>query len=149
MKRYVAVLAFILICQTGYSQKINDLFKEFSKIEQVNRVNMGNITMKLASLCTETMGVDGIEVLDFSDCDETLKERLSSAIKNLKDPQFETMVSTNEGNSHTKVMVRIEKEMISELVVLTTGNSNALVRIKGHIKPSDIEKVMKNHGNGC
>ena len=37
-------------------------------------------------------------------------------------------------------MVRIEKDMIREMVVLTTGNSNALVRIKGKIKPSDIEK---------
>ena len=38
--------------------------------------------------------------------------------------------------------------MIRELVVLTSGSSNALVRIKGKIKPSDIDKVMKEHGKG-
>ena len=31
----------------------------------VTSVNIGNITMKLASLFTETMGVNGIEILEF------------------------------------------------------------------------------------
>lgn len=60
-----------------------------------------------------------------------------------------TKVTSNEKDSRTKVMIRIDKEMIRELVVLTTGKDNALIRIKGKIKPSDIEKVVKNHGNGC
>ena len=138
MKRYFVILALILICQAGNSQTMNQLFNEFSKIEQINHVKIGNITMKLASLFTETMGVNGIEVLEFGSCNSDVKQRFEKAIKELKDPDFETMV-----------MVRIEKDMIREMVVLTTGNSNALVRIKGKIKPSDIEKVVKDHGNGC
>lgn len=149
MKRYFVILALILICQAGNSQTMNQLFNEFSKIEQINHVKIGNITMKLASLFTETMGVNGIEVLEFGSCNSDVKQRFKKAIKELKDPDFETMVTSNEKGSRTKVMVRIEKDMIREMVVLTTGNSNALVRIKGKIKPSDIEKVMKDHGNGC
>lgn len=146
MKRYFAILTLILICQTGNSQTMNQLFNEFSNIEQINHVKIGNITMKLASVFTETMGVDGIEVLEFGDCGNDIKERFAKAIKELNDPDFETMVTSNEKDSRTKVLVRIEKEMIREMVVLTTGNSNALVRIKGKIKPSDIEKVMNDHG---
>lgn len=148
MKRYFVILALILICQAGNSQTMNQLFNEFSKIEQINHVKIGNISMKLASMFTETMGVNGIEVLEFGDCKREVKERFEKAIKELKDPQFETMVTSNEKGSRTKVLVRIENEMIRELVVLTCGNSNALVRIKGKIKQSDIDKVMKEHGNG-
>ena len=43
MKRYFVILALILICQAGNSQTMNDLFKEFSKIEQINHVKIGNI----------------------------------------------------------------------------------------------------------
>lgn len=149
MKRYFVIMALIFICQAGNSQTMNQLFDEFSRIEQINHVKIGNIAMKLAGLFTETMGVNGIEVLEFGDCDSKVKQRFEKAIKELKDPDFETMVTSNEKGSRTKVMVRIEKEMIREMVVLTTGDSNALVRIKGNIKPSDIEKVMKDHGNGC
>ncbi|WP_293709733.1 DUF4252 domain-containing protein [uncultured Parabacteroides sp.] len=148
MKRYFVILALLVICQVGNSQTMNQLFNEFSKIEQINHVKIGNITMKLASMFTETMGVNGIEVLEFGDCKREVKERFEKAIKELKDPLFETMVTSNEKDSRTKVLVRIENDMIRELVVLTTGNSNALVRIKGKIKQSDIDKVMKDHGNG-
>ena len=148
MKRYFVILALILICQAGNSQTMNDLFKEFSKIEQINHVKIGNITMKLAGMFTETMGVNGIEVLEFGDCKREIKERFEQAIKELKDPNFETMVTSNEKGRRTKVLIRIENDMIRELVVLTSGSSNALVRIKGKIKPSDIDKVMKEHGKG-
>ena len=148
MKRYFVILALLVICQVGNSQTMNQLFNEFSKIEQINHVKIGNITMKLASMFTETMGVNGIEVLEFGDCKREVKERFEKAIKELKDPLFETMVTSNEKDSRTKVLVRIENDMIRELVVLTTGNSNALVRIKRKIKQSDIDKVMKDHGNG-
>lgn len=149
MKKYFVILALMVICQAGNSQTMDKLFNEFSKIEQINHVKLGNITLKLASIFTETMGVNGIEVLELGSCNNEIKERFAQAIKKLKDPQFETMVTSNEEGNRTKVMVRIEKDMIREMIVLTTGNSNALVRIKGNIKPSDIEKVMKNHGNGC
>ena len=149
MKRYFVILALILICQAGNSQTMNQLFNEFSKIEQINHVKIGNITMKLASLFTEKMGVNGIEGLEVGSCYCDVNQRFVKEFKDLLDPNFETMVTSNEKGSRTKVMVRIEKDMIREMVVLTTGNSNALVRIKGKIKPSDIEKVMKDHGNGC
>lgn len=149
MKRYFVILALITISQTGFSQTMNQLFDSFSKQDHVTKVTMGKFIMKLSSVFTETMGVDGIEVLDLDECGEKVKENFSNAIKDLKDPTFETMVTSNEKDSRTKVMIRIDKEMIRELVVLTTGKDNALIRIKGKIKPSDIEKVVKNHGNGC
>lgn len=149
MKRYFVILALITISQTGFSQTMNQLFDSFSKQDHVTKVTMGKFIMKLSSVFTETMGVDGIEVLDLDECGEKVKKNFSNAIRDLKDPTFETMVTSNEKDSRTKVMIRIDKEMIRELVVLTTGKDNALIRIKGKIKPSDIEKVVKNHGNGC
>lgn len=150
MKKYMAILALLLVCQAGYSQSMDKLFSDFAKQENVTRVTIGGLLMKCASLFTETMGVDNIEVLEFGDCCKATKDKLITAIKELKDPAYETMVRTNEDDSRTKVMVRIEKEMICELVVLTTGKDNALIRIKGKIKPSDIEKVIKEQKkNGC
>ena len=149
MKKYIAILILILSCQAGYGQSMDKLFNDFANQKNVTRVTVGPFLMKLSSLFTETMGVNGIEVLEFGSCNSDVKQRFEKAIKELKDPDFETMVTSNEKGSRTKVMVRIEKDMIREMVVLTTGNSNALVRIKGKIKPSDIEKVVKDHGNGC
>ena len=83
MKRYFVILALILICQAGNSQTMNQLFNEFSKIEQINHVKIGNITMKLASLFTETMGVNGIEVLEFGSCNSDVKQRFEKAVSGM------------------------------------------------------------------
>ena len=149
MKKYIAILILILFCQAGYSQSMDKLFNDFAKQDNVTRVTVGPFLMKISSMFTETMGVSSIEVLSFDECGSTVKENLRTAIKQLKDPNFETMVTSNEGGSRTKVMVRIDKEMIRELVVLTTdGGDDALIRIKGKIKPSDIERVVNDNKNG-
>ena len=128
MKKYIAILILILSCQAGYSQSMDKLFNDFANQKNVTRVTVGPALMNISSLFTETMGVKSIEVLSFEECSNTVKD---------------------EGN-RTKVMVRIDKDIIRELVILTTdGGEDALIRIKGKIKPSDIEKVINDHKDGC
>ena len=136
MKKYIAILILILFCQAGYSQSMDKLFNDFAKQKNVTHVTVGPFLMKISSLFTETMGVKSIEVLSFEECGNTVKDDLRAAIKKLE--------------LRTKVMVRIDKDIIRELVILTTdGGDDALIRIKGKIKPSDIEKVINDHKDGC
>jgi len=149
MKKYVAIIVCLVVCQATFSQKnVNQLFKEFSKVQSVNTVNIGKITMSFANLFTDTMGVDGIEVFEFDNCTQDLKDHFAASVKQLKDSKYETMITSNDDNGRTKVLVRFEDEFIHEMVVVTTGSNNALIRIKGKIKPSDIERIMKKHSNG-
>ena len=146
MKKYIAILILILSCQAGYSQSMDKLFNDFANQKNATRVTIGPYLMKISSLFTEKMGEKSIEVLTFEECGSTVKNDLRTAIKKLKDPNYETMVNSNEGGSRTKVMVRIDKDIIRELVILTTdGGDDALIRIKGKIKPSDIEIVINDH----
>lgn len=152
IKKYAAVLVLMFICQAGYSQKsIDQLFGEFSKAKGVSEVRVGKIAMGLAALFTETMGVEDIEVLEFKSCSSAIKQQFSQAIRELKDSKYETMVNNNNDGERTKVLIRIKDDVIHELVVLTTGDGGTMVRIKGKIKSSDIENVMKQHNgsNGC
>ena len=138
MKRLLALLAILLISQVGYGQqKMDQLFNAFRGESDVTSVNIGNITMKLASLFTETMGVNGIEILEFDNC-----------AQEVKDSDYETMVTANERDSRTKVLVKIKEDMIRELVIFTTGSDNALIRIKGKISPSDLDRVINEHKTG-
>ena len=77
-----------------------------------------------------------------------VKDRLSTAIRNLRDSDYETMVTANERDSRTKVLVKIKEDMIRELVIFTTGSDNALIRIKGKISPSDLDRVINEHKTG-
>lgn len=150
MKKYVTIVVLLLVCQAGMGQSsVSQLFNDFSKVDNSVKVSLGKFTMSIASIFSDTMGVDGIEVYDFDECSSEIKEKFSNAARNLKDSEYDTLINNNEDGSRTKVLVKIKDEMIREMVVVTTGDSNALIRIKGKIKPSDIERVAQKHnGNG-
>ena len=126
-------------------KKVDQLFNEFSKEKGITRVDIGKLAMTFAGLFTDMMGVEGVEVMSFEECEQSVKDRLNRAIAALKDEDYETMVSVNEETERTKILVKLKDESIRELIVLTTGDSPALIRIKGKIKPSDIEKVIKEN----
>jgi len=145
-KMVFILLAFVCFCPAIHSQKsVDQLFTEFAKEKGVTRVGIGKFVMGIAGLFTDVMGVDGVEVLSFEDCNASVKERLNTAIASLKDNKYETMVSVNEEKERTRILVKTDGEAIRELIVLTSGDDAALVRIKGKIKPSDIENVINKN----
>ena len=121
------------------------LFADFSKNKKVTHVKVGGFIMALAKVFGETMGVSGVEVFDFEECDQQLKDRLNDAIKNLKDNTYETLVSASEGGERTKILVKIKDDFISEIVIVAGGSEPALVRVTGKIKPDDIQNVVNNN----
>lgn len=146
MKKLLAILAIIWVAQVGYGQKdMNQLFSDFRGEDDVTSVHIGNFTMRLASLFTDTYGVKGVDVLTLDDCAEEVKERFSAAVRDLEDSDYETMLTSNEGGERTKILVKVEDELIRELVILTVGDDNAFVRIKGKISPEDLDRIIDEH----
>jgi len=145
-KKLVAIVALAFVCHLGYSQNnVKQLFNEYAKYEHTTKVKIGKIAMAFASLFENTMGVEGIEVISLEECAHDVKERFKDAVRSVKDPSFDTLVNTSENGERTKIMIRIEDEVIHELVVLTSGNDAAMIRVKGKIKKTDIEKVVNKN----
>ena len=150
---FIAILV-VIISQNCFSKEnsiqkdsnkknsVEQLFNSFSKEKHITHVSLGGFTMSLAKLFTDTKGVSGVEVYAFDECESSVKERLNDAIKNLKDNSYETLVSSNENGERTKVLVKIKDDFINEIVVIAGGDDPALVRIKGKIKPDDVNSVI-------
>jgi len=152
-KIFFITLAAAIMCQPCFSEKnikmqqntVDALFSNFSKDKNVTHVKIGGFIMSLARAFTDTKGVTGVEVFSFEECDMPVKEKLNDAIKNLKDSSYETIVSTTQDGERTKVLVKIKDDYINEIVVIAGGSDPALVRIKGKIKPEDMQDVVENN----
>ncbi|MCL2682500.1 MAG: DUF4252 domain-containing protein [Bacteroidales bacterium] len=149
------LLALFFITPTMHSQNtnsgsssknVNQLFKEFSKKEGVERVNLGRISMGLVRLFTGMKGVSDIEMLDFSDCCPLVKDRINREFISLRDADYQTLISVNDEGERVRILVKLKNDAIRELIVMIAGNEPALIRIKGKIRPSEIENVI-NKGN--
>ncbi|GHU59473.1 hypothetical protein FACS189411_16320 [Bacteroidia bacterium] len=136
----------MMVCLAGHCQKnVDKLFQEFANLKDVDKMNVGKITFTIANMFGDTFGVEAVEVLNFNKCSDDVKTKFSEATQKLKDTAYETMINSSENGQRTRVLVQMKDDIINELVVVSTGNNPTLVRIKGRIKKSDLEKVMNEH----
>ena len=130
---------------TKQKNTVNALFKSFAKEKSVTHVKIGGFIMAFTRLFTDSMGVNGVEVYAFDDCDSQVKERLHTAIKNIKDDAYETLLSVSQDGERVKILIKTKHDYINEIVIIASGDDLALVRIKGKIKPEDIQNVVNNN----
>ena len=125
---------------------VETLFRSFSKEKNITHVKIGGVMMKFANVFSDTKGVAGVvEVYSFEECTNEVKDKLNGAIKTLKDNAYETLISTTQNGENTKVLVKIKDDFINEIVIIAGGDHPALVRIKGKIKPEDIQSVVDSN----
>ena len=133
------------ISKTQQQNTVDQLFRNFSKEKNITHVKIGGLIMTFARAFTDTKGVAGVEVFSFEECDAQVKAKLNAAIKSLKDNAYETLVSTTQDGENTKILVRVKDDYINEIVVIAGGKDPAFVRIKGKIKPEDMQDVVNNN----
>lgn len=145
MKKIACMMVMLLLAPWSFGQSAEKLFSSFKNAEGANTVHVGAFTMKLASLFSETFGVNSVDVLELDGCSLETKQRFQQALSNFKDPAFETVITSNEANGRTKVLFKIEEDRIREIVLYSTGNDCNLIHIKGNINPKDLEKVIEEN----
>lgn len=131
--------------KTQQPYTVDALFANFSKEKNITHIRIGGLIMTFARAFTDTRGVTGVEVYSFDECDSQVKDKLNAAIKSLKDSAYDTLVSTMQDGENTKVLVKIKDNFINEIVVVTGGKDPAFVRIKGKIKPDDLQDVVNSN----
>ncbi len=157
MKKGIFIILLTVIISQGCFSKENtekteskqnsveQLLNNFSKGKNTTHIKIGSFTMLLAKVFTDTKDVSGIEVYSFDECDKQIKDNFNTAIKSLKDNSYETLVSTTKNGERTKILVKIKDDYINEIVVISGGDDPALIRIKGKIKPDDVQSVIDNN----
>lgn len=134
------------LCLAAEAQSVDRLFREFASADNNESVRLGRFMMTVAGAFSDTYGVQGVEVISLGKADADVKQRFAEAVRNIRDSAYELMIDAKENNQRTRVMARMKGEVVRELVVLASGDNPALIRIKGKIRRSDIERIMNEHG---
>ena len=155
MKKSIFItLLTILMCQNSFGLKnemktpqdkentVEQIFKDFSNEKNKTHIKIGGFGMAFARLFSDTKGVSGVEVLSLEETSKSVKDNFNDAIKNLKDSSYETLISTSEKGERVKVLVKTDDDFIKEIVVLVGGDDPALIKIKGKIKPEDVNSIV-------
>ncbi|MDR1601385.1 MAG: DUF4252 domain-containing protein [Tannerella sp.] len=149
MKKILSGLAAMFLFTLAVNaQTVDQIFSKYAKETGVEYVKIGKVGMIFAGLFGKTMGVDGVDVLNFGHCAPSVKEELNRMIHSFKafeDPDYELLMTANDNGEHVSVLVKTKNDSIRELVVLTTKeNDVTMIRIRGKIRPSDIKQFINN-----
>lgn len=149
-RKYGMVLVLLLTSFVGYGQKnIGRLYEEFSAKERARTIHIEPAVWDMFGLHTNISGIEQIDLFDFQPCTRAVKEQFATAVNKVKDAAYETVFTCNNNGRRIRVMIRIRKEVIREVIILITGEKSGLIRILGAIRTSDIDDVIKSYGNGC
>lgn len=161
MKRYLlpALLA-LLICITGCAgdknaSTVDDLFKEFSQVENADYVNLKPWMMKMGSMFislsdSETGKLAGkiksVKVLTLDKSPENEKQRLGQQISKLNTDGYEELIRVNDNGQKVRILAKMDKDStIRQLIVLCNDSSDcSLISVKGKFSKKDIGEVLNS-----
>ena len=136
----------------GQSQVSFDrLYRQFAQEKNVEKVKVGGLLMFLAkpfvAKYADWVSISSVQVLDLDGCAPDVKLRFNSLAEKLNDDKYEVLLKTNEKDEKTRILARIKGDAIRELVFVSMGEDPTIVRIKGKIKPEDVQKLVNIRHN--
>lgn len=154
MKRLSIILLCALLSASAFCQSkvsFNQLYNRFSKEKNVEKVNVGGLLMFAAKpfIKNQTGGIDisSVRVMSFDGCSRDVKLRFNEMAEKLNDDKYEVLLKSNEKDEKTRIFARVENNTINELIIVSMGDDPALVRIKGKIRPEDVQKLVNSNNN--
>ncbi len=146
--KILALIVFVLLAAGLQAQTtLNDLYREFAGAENVTKVNLNGLALMLARPFMEKHAegkLTSIRVLSLDESPEHVKARFSRAALSFHDDRYELFLNANDKESKARIYVKIEDQLIREMVIITMGDDPTLVHLKGKFRPSDIDQI----GNG-
>lgn len=136
-------------CQNVFAQTDMDaLFDKMRNEDNSTSIHLGQFTMAIASVFTQTFGVREIDIVSLNNCDNAKSEKYIEAARALDRSAFDSLISNKDGDDFNKVLIRTKNGKIEEIAIFEScENELSLVRLKGNINPSDIEQAIKRYSN--
>ncbi|MBR1889730.1 MAG: DUF4252 domain-containing protein [Alloprevotella sp.] len=148
MKKIFILTAMWLVCMSGFSQTVNDLFSQYKDKEGVELIQMPKEVLRLASgnIDDENVeavleNIDLITVLQIEN--KSLVADFSEKTAGLEQQGYNKIVTSQEENERVLILSRSEGDDIVELLVLSIEPDEVtLVQVLGKIKVEDVEKIV-------
>ena len=95
---------------------------------------------------SEMKGVKSMNIVSAEDISTADYTRLKKLIEDCQSEGYETVISSNEDGEIARILMKMEKDKIREIVILSLEEDEAnLIRIKGAIDPKQLNEIIENN----
>lgn len=153
MKKVMMIAALAFMTMTVQAQmSVDHLMRKYKHSPKAEYVHVPKLMMSLAKAIKTgdaddytkyLKHIDSIKVLDMEDCSNAVKQQFFKDVTQLKTAGYEELMTVKEADEQTVILVKRNKTGIKELVIVDSGDDDAaLIQIMGHIKDSEIQKII-------
>ena len=117
MKKIIATLALIIVCQGIFAQNIDTLFSHYKDKEGADYMNIPSLMLKFMRTFTKSnndksyhfiKGIKSVKVLDMEDCTPEVRTNFLQEAKKLKLSGYETLVQTKEDGEEVTLLTKMD-----------------------------------------
>lgn len=153
MKKLIFVSAILLGAMSVNAQKsVDRLFQKYSDREGFTCISISGNLLNIAARLENEDGKDRdieariteVRILTAKDDNDERINFHDEVLKGLDLSDYEEMMSVKESDQDMKMLVRTEGRKVKELLLLTGGEDNALIQVKGDMTLSDARKLCEN-----
>ena len=156
MKRQIFFLALMLPGFLGINAQknaIDNLFEKYSETEGVTTVYIsGKMLNMFSGLNEDNVEAKGVmnkltSIMILSVDDSLLNAKINfykELGSNMNYKDYEELMVVREGTSVVKFLIKESGTRITELLMVTGGNSNTLISIRGDIDLKSISSISKS-----
>ena len=150
MKTRIFLTALLLLgCSSAIVAEncIDNLSRSIARLPEAQTVNINPFVMNLIKpFSSEMKGVKSMNIVSAEDISTADYTRLKKLIEDCQSEGYETIISSNEDGEIARILMKMEKDKIREIVILSLEEDEAnLIRIKGAIDPKQLNEIIENN----
>jgi hypothetical protein len=156
MKRMLLSLIIAACAASIYGQKnsLDDFFNSYSDREGYTIVTINGNLFGLLKNFDEDAELDDMErkitsirIIAREKENTFSADNFLSELKGaLKHGKYEELITVKEHDSDLRFMVRSEGEVIREVLVIASGEEDAVIQIQGKLTREDVTRMSEKHG---
>jgi hypothetical protein len=147
MKTKILILALAAFCSFSSISAGNCIDNLFNTASNAEKVNLNSFVLGLLKpFSSELKGIKSMSIIDAENISSKDYTRFEKIITQCYSDGYETVTSSNEENEIVRILMKIEKEKIREIVIISLEeNEISLIRIKGKIDPNQMQNIIEDN----
>jgi hypothetical protein len=149
MKRILLISVLILSCFSAYSQKsIERIFDKYASEDGYVTFSLSGNLLSFSSCENDNNSIpsDISTIRIIAREKNTFKDGnfIESVFNSVKSDDYEEFMKIKNSENDVRIFVRTRGKTITELLLVTAGEDNALIQFKGNITFSEAKRLSKD-----
>ncbi len=151
MKNLIILLFLaIAIPSFGQSDAVKNFYAKYKNTENIVNVNIQGWILKMVATFSDEddmpkdliRKISHLRVLVFEDGNPISKKEYKNLLSDVKNDKFETLLTVRDGKDNVHLLVREEREIITDAIVLVrSDNEFVLVSLEGAFSLNDLKNL--------